>query len=515
MDVATALGLLEEESAELDALIAGIGPEAWDTPTPALGWSIADQIGHLYWTDAVSVQTIQNDPAFGALLREVATNNDANMLDRVAHELANLPAEELLARWRAGRLALAEALGAADAGTKIAWFGPPMRPITMVTARIMETWAHGLDVFDALGREKPATTALAAVCRIGLRTREFAYKSRSLEMPESEIRVELTMPDGSLIESGPEDAEQRITGTAWAFAAVVTQRRNIADVELCAEGADAAHWMSIAQAFAGMPTAGPKPGERLSAARRALRVGNASGFYGDRMSAFEEMVDAGVDVITGDYLAELTMLILARQKQQDPTQGYAKTFVAQLGKSLEAVAAAGTRVVANAGGMNPSALAAAIRTLAEERGIELQVAYVDGDDLTERSAELGFGAPLAANAYLGGWGITEALARGAQVVVTGRVTDAAVITGPAAWYHGWTRTEYDKLAGAMAAGHVIECGMQATGGNFAFFHEIADMRRPGFPIAEISADGSSIITKKPGTGEQSLPKPYSRNCSTR
>ncbi|WP_157000444.1 acyclic terpene utilization AtuA family protein [Leucobacter komagatae] len=235
-------------------------------------------------------------------------------------------------------------------------------------------------------------------------------------------------------------------------------------------------------------------------AGRAVRIGNASGFYGDRLSGFDEMVAAGVDVITGDYLAELTMLILARQKQQDPTLGYAKTFLTQLGRSLDRVVAAGTRVVANAGGMNPAGLAAALRDLAAERDVDLDIAYVDGDDLTDSAQALGLGSPLAANAYLGGWGITEALRRGAQIVVTGRVTDAAVITGAAAWFHAWGRTDYDRLAGAMAAGHVIECGMQATGGNFAFFEEITDLLRPGFPIAEISADGDSVITKPAGTG---------------
>ncbi|MBP6685137.1 MAG: DUF1446 domain-containing protein, partial [Leucobacter sp.] len=233
---------------------------------------------------------------------------------------------------------------------------------------------------------------------------------------------------------------------------------------------------------------------------RAVRIGNASGFYGDRLSGFDEMVAAGVDVITGDYLAELTMLILARQKQQDPTLGYAKTFLTQLGRSLDSVAAAGTRVVANAGGMNPAGLAAALRELAAERDVDLDIAYVDGDDLTHSAQALGLGSPLAANAYLGGWGITEALRRGAQVVITGRVTDAAVITGAAAWFHAWARTDYNRLAGAMAAGHVIECGMQATGGNFAFFEEITDLLRPGFPIAEITAEGDSVITKPAGTG---------------
>lgn len=234
--------------------------------------------------------------------------------------------------------------------------------------------------------------------------------------------------------------------------------------------------------------------------RRAISIGNASGFYGDRLSGFEEMVEAGVDVITGDYLAELTMLILARQMHQNPLHGYARTFLAQIEHSLDLVAEAGTKVVVNAGGMNPAGLAAEVRSLAKRRGHDMPVAYVDGDDLTGRSAELGLGDPLAANAYLGGWGITEALTHGAQVVITGRVTDAAVTTGSAAWHHGWARTDYDAIAGAMAAGHVIECGMQATGGNFAFFKEIPDLLRPGFPLAQISANGDSVISKLSRTG---------------
>lgn len=245
----------------------------------------------------------------------------------------------------------------------------------------------------------------------------------------------------------------------------------------------------------------PTPLARLAKSpERVVRIGNASGFYGDRLSGFDEMVDAGVDVITGDYLAELTMLILARQRAKDPTSGYAKTFVTQLAGALERLAAAGTRVVANAGGMNPGGLADALRELAAAKGLAIPIAYVAGDDLTDRADELGLGSPLAANAYLGGWGITEALHKGAQIVVTGRVTDAAVITGAAAWFHDWSRRDYDSLAGAMAAGHVIECGMQATGGNFSFFHELADLRTPGFPIAEIAANGESIITKPAGTG---------------
>lgn len=214
-----------------------------------------------------------------------------------------------------------------------------------------------------------------------------------------------------------------------------------------------------------------------------------------------EMLAGGeLDYLTGDYLAELTMLILARDRAKNPDLGYAKTFLRQLEQSLGLALDQGVKIVANAGGLNPAGLAAAVRALAERLGLSVQVAHVEGDDLVGRADELGFGSVLSANAYLGAWGIVDCLNSGADIVVTGRVTDASVIVGPAAAHFGWTRTDYDALAGAIAAGHVIECGTQATGGNFSFFTEIPDLIRPGFPLAEISADGSSVITKHPGTG---------------
>ncbi|WP_245233866.1 acyclic terpene utilization AtuA family protein [Mycobacterium sp. PS03-16] len=214
-----------------------------------------------------------------------------------------------------------------------------------------------------------------------------------------------------------------------------------------------------------------------------------------------EMITGGeLDYLTGDYLAELTMLILARDRAKDPGRGYAKTFLTQLEDCLGLAAERGVRIVTNAGGLNPAGLAAAVRGLVDRLGLSLTVAHVEGDDLVGRAAEFGFDNPLAANAYLGAWGIADCLTAGADVVVTGRVTDASVIVGPAAAHHGWARTDYDALAGAIAAGHVIECGAQATGGNYAFFTDIADLGRPGFPLAEIHADGSSVITKHPGTG---------------
>ncbi|MEU1270429.1 acyclic terpene utilization AtuA family protein [Streptomyces sp. NPDC005799] len=229
----------------------------------------------------------------------------------------------------------------------------------------------------------------------------------------------------------------------------------------------------------------------------ALRVGNASGFYGDRFDAMREMLTGGeLDVLTGDYLAELTMLILGRDRLKDPGAGYARTFLRQLEECLGLAHARGVKIVVNAGGLNPAGLADRVRQLADRLGIPVRIAHVEGDDLTAVHP-----SSLAAHAYLGGFGIAACLREGADVVVTGRVTDAALVTGPAAAHFGWGPGEYDRLAGAVVAGHVLECGTQATGGNYAFFTEGGrDVRRPGFPLAEIHEDGSSVVTKHPGTG---------------
>jgi catechol 2,3-dioxygenase-like lactoylglutathione lyase family enzyme len=228
-----------------------------------------------------------------------------------------------------------------------------------------------------------------------------------------------------------------------------------------------------------------------------IRVGNASGFYGDRFAAMREMLDGGeLDYLTGDYLAELTMLILGRDRMKDPARGYARTFLRQLEDCLGLAADKRVKIVTNAGGLNPAGLADAIRELAQRTGIPAKVAHVEGDDLLGH----GFAGALTANAYLGCWGIVECLNAGADIVVTGRVTDASLVTGPAAAHYGWGRTDFDALAGATVAGHVIECGAQATGGNFAFFTELGDLTRPGFPIAEIDADGTAVITKHEHTG---------------
>lgn len=248
-----------------------------------------------------------------------------------------------------------------------------------------------------------------------------------------------------------------------------------------------------------------------------VRVANCSGFYGDRLSAAAEMVEGGpIDFLTGDWLAELTMLILSRTRAKRPGGGYARTFVAQMEQVMGACLDDGVKVVSNAGGLDPRGCAEAVAAAAERLGLSPVVACVEGDDLMDRLPELAAGGHLrhhdtgepisdpgrfvTANAYLGCWGIVEALDRGADIVVTGRVTDASVAVGPAAWHHRWPRDAWDELAGATAAGHVIECGTQATGGNYSFFAEVDGMARVGFPWAEIAADGSSVIGKHDGTG---------------
>ncbi|MGW2637500.1 acyclic terpene utilization AtuA family protein [Streptomyces sp. NPDC001348] len=235
----------------------------------------------------------------------------------------------------------------------------------------------------------------------------------------------------------------------------------------------------------------------MTAQAAPLRIGNFSGFYGDRSEAMREMLTGGeLDVLTGDYLAELTMLILGRDRLKDPAAGYARTFLRRLEECLGLAHERGVRIVTNAGGLNPAGLADAVRDLADRLGIPARVAHVEGDDRTAVHP-----GSLTANAYLGGFGIAACLREGADVVVTGRVTDAALVTGPAAAHFGWRPTDHDRLAGAVVAGHVLECGAQATGGNYAFFQDgERDVRRPGFPLAEVRADGSCVITKHPGTG---------------
>ncbi len=251
-----------------------------------------------------------------------------------------------------------------------------------------------------------------------------------------------------------------------------------------------------------------------------IKIANCSGFYGDKLSAAKDLVDGGpIDVLTGDYLAELTMAILFGQKmQRGEDKGYVGTFLKQINQIAKSCKEKNIKIVSNAGGLNPKSMAIEIEKILKEQSIDMKVAYIDGDDLMptisnlkksgeefknidkgKKLDESGY-SPLTANAYLGAWGIKEALDKGADIVVCPRVTDAAVVIGPAAWKFNWKRNNYDALAGALAAGHIIECGCQATGGNYAFFKEVESFDNVGYPIAEIYDDGSFYVTKHPDTG---------------
>ncbi len=250
-----------------------------------------------------------------------------------------------------------------------------------------------------------------------------------------------------------------------------------------------------------------------------LKVANCSGYLGDKLSAAKELVEGGeIHVLTGDYLAELTMALLFRMKMKAPEKGYATSFLKQMNDVMGPCLDKNIKIVANAGGLNPKGLAAELENIASELGIHPKIAYIEGDDLLPRIADLqeqgeqflhldkgvslkkAGAMPITANAYLGGWGITKALSEGADIVIGGRLADAALVSGPCAWKFGWKENDWDKLAGAYAAGHIIECGTQATGGNYSFIEEVPDFKNMGYPIAEMHGDGSFVITKHEGTG---------------
>ncbi|MFB1293968.1 TIGR03084 family metal-binding protein [Mycobacterium sp. pW049] len=249
---------LRAESDDLDALVAALPPQQWATQTPAPGWTIAHQIAHLLWTDRVALTSVTDEAGFAAIL-ETAAQNPTGFVDAGAEELAATPPEALLADWRATRAALHDELLAVADGRKLPWFGPPMSAPSMATARLMETWAHGLDVADALGVTRTPTSRLRSIAHIGVRTRDFAYAVHGLTPPAEPFHVKLSAPAGSAETEwtwGPEDAAQRVTGSAEHFCMLVTQRRPPASLDVAATGADAEKWLTIAQAFAGPPGAG-------------------------------------------------------------------------------------------------------------------------------------------------------------------------------------------------------------------------------------------------------------------
>jgi uncharacterized protein (TIGR03084 family) len=246
---------LRAESNELDDLVAGLDDSGWRRDTPAPGWTIAHQIAHLWWTDRVSLVAVIDEPGFAEVVKDASTN-PLGFVDVAAEQLATTPPAEMLAGWRSTRARLHDALLEVSDGRKLPWFGPPMSAASMATARLMETWAHGLDVADALGASRQPTVRLRSIAHIGVRTRDFAFAVHGMTVPSSPFLVRLSAPDGTTWSWGPDDAAQRVTGTAEDFCLLVTQRRPRGELDVTAEGADASTWLTIAQAFAGPPGAG-------------------------------------------------------------------------------------------------------------------------------------------------------------------------------------------------------------------------------------------------------------------
>ncbi|MCB0977796.1 MAG: TIGR03084 family protein [Acidimicrobiales bacterium] len=259
-DLAALLDDLAAEGRALEDIVGSLSPQQWEAPTPAPGWTVATQVAHLAWTDDVATIAATDESAFGQIIEAAMANVDG-FVDDGAFDLARLDTAELLDRWRSGRARLTEALAAVPEGRKLPWFGPPMSAASMATARLMETWAHGQDVADAVGASRTSTARLRHIAHIGVRTRDFAFVTNGLDVPGEEFLVSLTGPDGDVWSWGPADAAQRVTGPASDFALLVTRRRHPDDLSLVAVGKDAERWLAIAQCFAGPPGTGRDPGQ--------------------------------------------------------------------------------------------------------------------------------------------------------------------------------------------------------------------------------------------------------------
>ncbi|TDD84640.1 TIGR03084 family protein [Actinomadura darangshiensis] len=257
-DLHSLLADLAAEGDSADALVAPLPAGRWADPTPAEGWTIAHQIAHLAWTDGQAVSAATDPAAFAIMVEEAAANSGGYVEAGAQAGTAEDPAH-LLDRWRDGRRRMVDALTGVEPGTRLPWFGPPMGVASMATARLMETWAHGEDIADALGVRREPTHRLRHVAHIGVRTRDFAFRNRGLEPPAEEFRVALRAPDGDEWTWGPPDARQSVTGPALDFCHAVTQRRHRADLALTATGPDAGRWLDVAQAFAGPPGPGRAP----------------------------------------------------------------------------------------------------------------------------------------------------------------------------------------------------------------------------------------------------------------
>ena len=477
-------------------------------PTPAEGWTIKDQVSHLaYFDDSAHLALLHPEDFRCEAAKLIAGGMD--FPDRIAEQHRTLPHNTVLDWFSDSRRQLLAGFTGDDPKRRLPWFGPDMSVASSATARLMETWAHGQDIYDTLDVPHPPSPGLRNIAHLGVATFAFAHTLNGLDIPAEPVRVELLAPGRRGLDLGPR--RFRTLG-AWVRRRFRAGGHPAAALDRHESGRQRDHRDAVAGHRPGVrrsrqPASGP--GGAIVNPLRPVRIGNASAFYGDRLASMRALVDGGhVDVITGDYLAELTMLILWKARKKDPAGGYARTFLTQFQQVVTDCADRGIKIVVNAGGLNPAGMAEQVRAIAAEAGVTLKVAYVEGDDLMpqldqlrtdgipfthlDTGVDLNTAAvqPVSANAYLGGWGIAAALSRGADIVITGRVTDAALVVGVGAWWHDWARTDYDALAGAVAAGHIIECGPQACGGNYSQIAEIADRRYPGSPIAELAHDGT-------------------------
>ena len=489
------------EGDALESMLVGTStPTGGARPTPAEGWDVATSVAHLAWTDEVAVLAATDKAAWDDVVLQAMADPDG-FVDAEALAAGARAAAGAARRWRVGPASPGRGARRAPPATGCRGSARRCAPTSMATARYMETWAHGLDVADAL--DVPVEPARPGASRgphrcphARLLLRQPRPRRARRRRPGRAGRAQRASPWST----APDDAEQRVTGSAWDFALLVTQRRHRADLDLSPTGADADR---VARHRAGLrraPRQRTRPAGTPVTTTGVLRVGNCSGFYGDRLSAMREMLEGGeLDVLTGDYLAELTMLILGRDQMKDPALGYARTFLTQLERLPRARPGAGRADRRQRRRPQPVGAGRPARARSPPgRGWTSPVAYVDGDDLVDRAAELGLDRRRQAahrERLPRRLRHRRALAAGADVVVTGRVTDASVVVGPAVAHFGWGRDDHDELAGAVVAGHVIECGAQATGGNFSGFRALLDSGRAdaplGFPLAEIAADGSS------------------------
>ena len=471
--------------------VAGSTRPAGRTPTPAAGWDIATQIAHLPGpTRSPSCRAPTDKADVGRLVIGGAQRPGRATSTRRRHEVARLAPEALLARWRAARGRSARRCASCPTGQKIPWFGPPMSAASMATARFMETWAHGQDVHDALGVEPEPTDRIRHVAHLGVRTRDYAFAVHGLDAAGRGVpgRADRAVAE-TLWTWGPEDAAQPVTGSAYDFCLLVTQRVHRDDTDLVAVGEDAEQWLEIAQAFAGPPGPG-REASRFDVAEPPT-VGSATApastaTGSPRCGRCSTAVP--LDVLTGDYLAELTMLILGKDQLKDPSLGYARTFLRQvedcLGLALEQ-RREDRQQRRRPQPRRPRRPAARGRAGPRARR---RVAHVEGDDLRAARARR--------RAHRERLPRRLRHRRGPRRAAPTSSSPAGSPT-PRWWSARRSRTSagpptsYDELAGAVVAGHVLECGTQATGGNFSGFHcRTTGPARSGFPLAEIAADGS-------------------------